>query len=574
MIIADGIFNERIAPEQQFSILDWIEANVELPHSARNPKFRRDTAPWLSKPLEEIARDTNHEVVICAPVGSGKTTLFECMLAWVVAQAPGPTLFAGQTDELSKEWAETRLAPVFNSTAPVARLFPKDRHAKRKTEIIFPHMPLFVGGANISNLQEKSIRWCIGDEVWRWKHGMVEEFRRRTHDRWNSRVVLVSQGGEEGDDFHAAYDLCDQWQFQWICPHCQRRQPWRFEMIRFDRERKPDGSLDWDRLTKSTHMVCAGCEARFEDRAEVRRQLSSGSEYVQVGEGMPGRVAFTYPAIAVWWIPWGKLAAEWVKAEEAWQRGDREPRKQFLQKRMAQRWEDRTAHVSNDAVVAMRDPSYKRGQMPINPALVTLCADPGQMQTHWSVQAWTAEGEAYVIDYGTTFAIEDLIPLASRMEWKAEGRDEPVRVMCGLVDSGDFTERVYATCARSVGVFFPSKGSAAQAGTWDASHLSDYPTLVLYRYVDFSAKVALYIERIAKKSPPLLHFPVDAGEDFLLGHMGQKIIESEKTKGRVWKKVAGDHYGDCTKLHLVTWWVMRTHLQQEPAQPLTEPAEA
>jgi phage terminase large subunit GpA-like protein len=386
-------------------------------------------------------------------------------------------------------------------------------------------------------------------------------------------VVLVSQGGEEGDDFHAAQDLCEQWQWQWECPHCQRRQPWRFEMVRFERERKKDGSMDWDRLAATTHMVCAGCDARFEDNAEQRRQLCATGQYIQVADGMTGRLAFNYNALTVWWVPWSKLASEWVRAEEAWQRGDREPRKQFLQKRMAQRWEDRTAHVSDDAVVAMRDATYKRGQMPVEPALVTLCADPGQMQTHWSVQAWTEGGESYVIDYGTTFAIEDLIPLVARMEWRVEGREEPIRIQCGLVDSGDFTERVYATCARSGGVFFPSKGSAAQAGTWDASHLKDYPTLVLYRYVDFSAKVALYIERIAKKSPPLLHFPSDTGEDFLLGHMGQKIIESEKTKGRVWKKVAGDHYGDCTKLHLVTWWVMRQHFEAQP-QPLTADAQA
>jgi phage terminase large subunit GpA-like protein len=567
-------FSETVDAAEKLGVVEWIERHVELPHSARNPRFRRDTAPWLNRPLEEVAKDTNDEVVICAPVGSGKTTLFECLLAWVVSQAPGPSLFAGQTDELSKEWAETRLAPVFNATEPVSRLFPKDRHAKRKTEILFPHMPLFIGGANISNLQEKSIRWCIGDEVWRWKHGMVEEFRRRTHDRWNSRVVLVSQGGEEGDDFHAAQDLCEQWQWQWQCPHCQRRQPWRFELVRFERERKAAGGIDWERLAASTHMLCAGCDARFEDTAETRRQLSASSDYIKVADGVAGRLAFNWNALAVWWIGWGKLAAEWVRAEEAWQRGDREPRKQFLQKRMAQRWEDRTAHVSDDSVVAMRDPSYKRGQMPVNPALVTFCADPGQMQTHWSVMAWTDQGEGYVVDYGTTFAIEDLIALASRMEWKIEGRDEPVRVTCGLIDSGDFTERVYATCARAGGVFFPSKGSAAQAGTWDASHLKDYPTLVLYRYVDFSAKVALYIERISKKSPPQMHFPSDASEDFLLGHMGQKIIESEKTKGRVWKKVAGDHYGDCTKLHLVTWWVMRAHFEQDSPEPLTEPAEA
>ena len=106
-MLAPG-FSDSVKTGDRLGIVEWIERNVELPHSARNPRFRQETAPWLNRPLEEIAKDTNDEVVVCAPVGSGKTTLFECLLAWVVAQAPGPSLFVGQTDELGATGVDER----------------------------------------------------------------------------------------------------------------------------------------------------------------------------------------------------------------------------------------------------------------------------------------------------------------------------------------------------------------------------------------------------------------------------------------------------------------------------------
>jgi replicative superfamily II helicase len=64
--------------------LDWLSENVHLPHSARNDRFDRTLAPWLNRPLEETEKDTNDEIVVCAPVGSGKTTFFELLLLFAV----------------------------------------------------------------------------------------------------------------------------------------------------------------------------------------------------------------------------------------------------------------------------------------------------------------------------------------------------------------------------------------------------------------------------------------------------------------------------------------------------------
>jgi len=132
--------------------------------------------------------------------------LLELLVPWVVAEAPGGMLLVGQSDDTSKDFAETRLIPVLNACPPVAKLFPKDRHQKRKTSILFPHMPLFLAGANISSLQEKSMRYVWMDEIWRYRDGMIGEAVRRTHDRWNSVVIGISQGWDQGHDSDAFFD--------------------------------------------------------------------------------------------------------------------------------------------------------------------------------------------------------------------------------------------------------------------------------------------------------------------------------------------------------------------------------
>jgi phage terminase large subunit GpA-like protein len=224
-------------------------------------------------------------------------------------------------------------------------------------------------------------------------------------------------------------------------------------------------------------------------------------------------------------------------------------------------WENRAAQVKEDSILALRDPSYKLRELPVEPIVLTLCADPGERQTHWTVEARIASGESWLIDYGTVLSIEDLISanfIAERVYYFGEKKFVP---RFGFVDSGWSTERVYSICAAAPAHLrlIPTKGSTAAFGTWSESPINGYPTLRLLTYVDLWAKDELYINRINKRLAPLLHIPQDTGSDFILGLSGQRKIENKFSRSMpsYWKKVAEDHYGDCTKLHGVGWTVLK-----------------
>jgi phage terminase large subunit GpA-like protein len=538
-------FRRGVDPGERLTAVEWMSRNVVIPHSARNTQFDPSTAPWILEPIAEISKDSNDEILICAPVGSGKTTLFEALLAWIVAENPGPTLVTGQTDKTAKQWAESRLGPMLGAIPVVSKLFPKDRHKKRKTEILFPHMPLFIGGANLTSLQEKSIRWAIADEVWRWKPGMLEEFRRRTHDRWNARRILVSQGGEEGDDFHDAEDLCEKREFSWQCESCKNWKAWDFADIKF--ERSETGVTDWGKVSTTARMVCPSCKDEYPDDPRIRRRLASASKYIVVATGAPARIAFHYDASAVWWIPWGSLAVEWVKADQDRKSGDMESLKQFIQKRNARRWEEAGTGASEESVLRCRG-QYLKGRCPIEPLILTMCCDVGQHESHWSTVAWAMNGDAFVIDYGTITGIEDILEVAKTQIFASPSGKNHF-ITNGLIDSGFNASAVYRVCSISDNIFFPAKGSRGSTGTISASVLKDYPNMPLYAVNEFYSKVALFIDRIEKRKAPFLFFPADSDEDFLQSFCGQKIVTNTKTGRKEFRAVARDHYADTVRLH-------------------------
>jgi phage terminase large subunit GpA-like protein len=230
-------------------------------------------------------------------------------------------------------------------------------------------------------------------------------------------------------------------------------------------------------------------------------------------------------------------------------------------------WQERAATIRNENILDLRDKSYRLRECPLEPVLVTLCADVGEKETHWTVEARNETGESWVIDYGTVLAPEDLIApsfLKARQYPTPSGKI--VRPTAGLIDSGFNTERVYSVCSASDRLLWPYKGSDAAFGLWSASEVKG-TGLILYVGVDYTLKTALYLDRIQKKLPPLLHLPADTGRDFIQGLSGQQLMESKTNKslGRFWKPVRADHFGDCVKMSMLTWWIMKDSLTP-PAQ--------
>jgi len=213
-------FRRGIRPPSRLSPAEWAAKYVRVQNSERAPFFDINQTPWWRRPMEAAADNEVKEVVVLAPTGSGKSTMAEALIPWLTSEDPGPFLYASQTDEDAKFWAESRLLPTLKACEPLKGLWPDDRHKSRKMEIIWPHMPMVLGGANISNFQEKSVRWLYGDEVWKWGPGLVREFLARHHNRWNRRVYLVSQGGVEDDELDQEWEQTDKAEYSWTGPAC------------------------------------------------------------------------------------------------------------------------------------------------------------------------------------------------------------------------------------------------------------------------------------------------------------------------------------------------------------------
>jgi phage terminase large subunit GpA-like protein len=324
----------------------WAAENVRVSNSERSPKFDPAQTPWWKAPMDCAADYDTRQVVIVAPTGSGKSTLAEALVPYVVSENPGPFLYASQTDSDARFWAETRLKPALKSCASLAPLWPKDRHASRKLEIIFPHMPLIMGGANISNFQEKSVRWLYGDEVWAWDAGLVREFLARHHNRWNRKVFLVSQGGVVDGEFHLEWKKTDQAEFSWRC-ECGDAQPFSFEWIKFDTVTRDDGSIDDQATSETARLRCRGCAKEYADDVQTRRMLASsnmdngGLGYISTNPiGLRDCRGFHVDSLAIWWIPWSQEVLEFLEASRLAKQGVTDKLRQWRQKRRAQFWSD------------------------------------------------------------------------------------------------------------------------------------------------------------------------------------------------------------------------------------------
>lgn len=347
-------------------------------------------------PLEAITGNDYSEIILKAPVGSGKTTLLEVLACFTVSMKPGPSLFVAQTDADAKDWFDAGLMPCLEACELVKPLFPKDRHRITKGAIFWPHMPMWVCGANLSNLQSKSCDLVVLDEAWMLKRSLLQEARRRTHDRFNSKVVLVSQGGSAGEDFENACDAAALHEFCFLCPACQARRPWRWGNLKWEGEEAP-----------RYHCECGHV---WHDTPTDRRSMSDSAEHVLTRPGKAGHVCFTYNGLSVWWIPWAKLRDEWISANEAKRRGDLAPLRQFLQKRLAQAW---TELEALDAV-PINTGGYKLGES--GQWDVTVVSVDVQKDEFWYVvRTWNRAGESRLLDRGKLLHFHEIE--AKRTEW-------------------------------------------------------------------------------------------------------------------------------------------------------------
>ena len=98
----------------------------------------------------------------------------------------------------------------------------------------------------------------------------------------------------------------------------------------------------------------------------------------------------------------------------------------FTNSTMAMPWEQVETSIGDANILALRG-DYTRGTCPIEPAHIVTCADIGQDKQHWATVAFDTTGQSFVLDYGTTLTIEDLLAdsprrLTTQKAWMIFGK--------------------------------------------------------------------------------------------------------------------------------------------------------
>jgi hypothetical protein len=426
------------APPDDRSPWEWARDTVRLKNSPFGDRFLPDLTPWLKGPLEELAKNENTEITCMCCVQGGKTVLMQMGAAYAIAFEAGPMMFNCQTDDDADDFAKERWATTLMSIPGIEGRLPPDKARRSFNKLSLTDMFMLIQGANRQNLQSKSIRWLFNDEVFLWKTGLLDEARKRTTQYWNRRRVNGSTAGEKGCDLDQAYEAGDKREWHLACPKCGALNLPKWERIKWPKDdsmRLASGDWNYREVMARAFFECEHCGAQHPHTEEAHKKMNAGAKYIATNPNpTPGWISFRWNALCL--SPsvcsWGDLAVEWLKAEAEFAKGNEAPRKEFIQKRLAESY-DPMRYLTFEKI-----PTVKIDEN-LAYDYIFLTVDVQEVEFWAVVRAWSKSGQSWLLWAGRLFTWDEIE--SKQTEFKVPSQ-------CVFIDAAYEQNRVIRECAK------------------------------------------------------------------------------------------------------------------------------
>lgn len=598
-----GSAQEIIQPSYSGDPVAWAEANVlDVPDSPIRGRLSLGRTPWIGAALK-IATDPETKVLtILACTQSGKSLLARVYTLWQIANAPAAMLLLQANDPEAKDFFTRYVRPLFKQCPPVHGLISETDNDKSQVADFTNGAVVYCRGAwNESNLQRLSLRTVIIDEAWLVPRGHIAEASARTQSfSWMGRVIVMSQGGDDGSEFHTLHNGTNQMQWNMACPSCSGLQPWDWSSVRFPEAAKVNGVWDLKAVENGTTYECVHCQVRLKDTPGVRAEANRpdrGAKFVATSNSS------SWGAVGLHWnclcnSSFGREGVRLLKSKEAFDLyGDSEPRRIFRQKRLALSWSDDAGEMTSQAqagdyalgdawdleawitpearVVDIKSTSIPAGSVPFR----TMAVDVQRGHYFIEVRSWAKSGHSRLRWWGKLETWEQLDDLAKQHQVS--------KALCG-VDCGDQTQEVYArTAARQ---WKSLRGSGQTEFT-----VQDVGGKTTKRF--YSDKQAVFVpgqrnraEMIVWGNLPTKDFLVglqkrklhsyarNVPEDYVLQLTSEVRVRDSRTGKPHWilpsSKTCGNHAWDCALMGLilaVRWGIIGREATEviQPEDPQT-----
>jgi hypothetical protein len=313
-------------------------------------------------------------------------------------------------------------------------------------------MTVHFGSAKLSNLQNVGYRYLIGDEVWQWKPGYIDEAKARVGDFYDiSKTFFFSQGGEHGDSWSTEFNRASVYEWGWKCPKCAASQ------IYYWNEERSDGSragIQWEKnektyvnkqwvieeAAKTARLECinVNCKHRIEDTDANRHLLNKTGEYVCIKkDGDSDKRSYRWNALANRKVKFSTLVEEFLYADFVKEQfGNVEPKKVFYQKRLARSWGEKWEKTKIELALDEYDENQEWKDE--KHRFLTVDVQEKSPRFWWLIRAWAANGDSRLIKYGYCETWKEL----NEIRLKYNVREQRV-----FVDAGHDSTDVYTGCA-------------------------------------------------------------------------------------------------------------------------------
>lgn len=457
----------------------WARENIDLPLAYAIPgPFHPEASRHILAVFEALEDDTRRCVNVLKATQTFGSGIADIFVPWTLDNAPGPVMWTFHTDQVAAQHAEARAMPVIRNCKRLARLMPDDRHKKRKQEIIFKNgVPLYIQGSAPGNLQAKSIRYLINDELWQWPPAMLDEAKARITQykkMGTSKVLNISQGGTVGDQWHGETEEGDFYEWEVACPHCGKYQILCMEATDPKNPDKKIYRMRWDDNGENIYYQCEHCAKKIFDSDAQRAAFNATGRYRQTRIGKTREVV-TFRWTSLIWLPWVDLVARYRKCLAAKKVGALLPLKAFVQKVLAQFWNEKEAIERVNVQVRYTDYDPAAPWTDEKVRFMTVDCQANFLEFWVVIRAW-GTNESRRLWRGCVTSWEAVREL--QLAWK-------VRSQFVLVDSGYRASEVYRQCCRHVDE--TGRGWVAMKG-------SPSPTF-LHTFKDRDNEQRIYSER-------------------------------------------------------------------------------